>query len=88
MDIATNKVTKDEMQDIPHYMMSFYDPRSSNYNVHMFRNEALVLLDNIWKRGKLPIIVGGTSYYVESILYDNYLIPSNSTKNGLFLHFV
>lgn len=87
MDIATNKVTKDEMQNIPHHLMSFYDPMHSNYNVHMFRNDTLLLLEQIWERKKLPIIVGGTSYYIESILYDNYLIQSNTSKNGNFFYF-
>lgn len=85
MDIATNKVTKDEMQNIPHHLMSFYDPINSNYNVHTFRDNVLPLLNKLWERNKLPIIVGGTSYYIESIFYKNYLISSNTNKNGLLI---
>lgn len=83
MDIVTNKVTNEEMKGIPHHMMSFYDPLKQLYNVHEFRNDALLLIEKIWNNGKLPIIVGGTAYYMESILYQNYLIES-AESSGKF----
>lgn len=50
--------------------------------MHNFREEALGKVEEIFGRGKLPIIVGGTSYYAESIIYKNYLIASNTSKQG------
>lgn len=44
--------------------MNFLDPCSEEYNVHEFRNEVLKLLPRIWTKGKIPIIVGGTAYYL------------------------
>uniref|UniRef100_A0A915DQH2 C2H2-type domain-containing protein n=1 Tax=Ditylenchus dipsaci TaxID=166011 RepID=A0A915DQH2_9BILA len=77
LDIVTNKVTREEMCGVPHHMMSFLDPRRDNYNVHEFRTASLELIADMWRRNKLPVIVGGTIYYVESILYQNYLINTD-----------
>lgn len=58
LDIVINKVTQEEMQGVPHHLMSFHDPRDASYNVHLFRESALDLIDDIWQREKLPVIVG------------------------------
>lgn len=81
LEIATNKVTPAEMDGIPHHLISFLDPRTSSYNVHQFRCDAINLMQRMWERGKLPVIVGGTSYYVESVLYDDNLIATNTTQS-------
>ncbi|VDN54828.1 unnamed protein product [Dracunculus medinensis] len=78
LDIATNKITKSEMEGIPHHLMDFLDPTEKDFNVHNFRDLAIGAINDVHKRGKLPIVVGGTSYYTESIIYDDYLIPTYS----------
>lgn len=88
MDIVTNKVTTDEMKGIPHHMMSFYDPVKELYNVHEFRNEVLKLIEKIWRAEKLPVIVGGTAYYIESIIYENYLIDSAESSGKSIKHLI
>ncbi|CAI2348679.1 unnamed protein product [Caenorhabditis sp. 36 PRJEB53466] len=81
LDIATNKITEEEEEGIPHHMMSFLDPsESSTYNVHNFRESTLKLIQEIRSRSKLPVIVGGTTYYAESILYENNLIEVKSSE--------
>ncbi|KAI1721869.1 IPP transferase domain-containing protein [Ditylenchus destructor] len=81
LDIATNKVTEEEMSGVPHHMMSFYEPNEDRFNVHQFRTEVLRLIADMQQRKKLPVIVGGTAYYIESILYQNYLIDTEQSTS-------
>uniref|UniRef100_A0AC34F615 U1-type domain-containing protein n=1 Tax=Panagrolaimus sp. ES5 TaxID=591445 RepID=A0AC34F615_9BILA len=83
LDIVTNKVTKEEMAGIPHHLMSFYEPTQAEYNVQQFRKRALELIEDIWNRDKLPIIVGGTSYYIEGILFCQNLIDTDQEKSDI-----
>ncbi|XP_053349205.1 tRNA dimethylallyltransferase [Clarias gariepinus] len=69
LDIITNKVTAEEQAECPHHMISFMDPLVSSYTVVEFRNKAVSLIEDMHRRKKLPIIVGGTNYYIESILW-------------------
>ncbi|XP_056106076.1 tRNA dimethylallyltransferase isoform X2 [Rhinichthys klamathensis goyatoka] len=75
LDIITNKVTDEEQAQCRHHMISFVDPLVSGYTVVDFRNKALSLISFMHDRKKLPIIVGGTNYYIESILW-NLLIDT------------
>ncbi|XP_060703114.1 tRNA dimethylallyltransferase isoform X2 [Hemiscyllium ocellatum] len=68
LDIITNKVTREEQQLCRHHMISFLDPLVS-YSVVDFRNKALSIIEDIIARQKIPIIVGGTNYYIESLLW-------------------
>ncbi|NXN97303.1 MOD5 dimethylallyltransferase, partial [Rhinopomastus cyanomelas] len=63
LDIITNKVSPQEQGLCRHHMISFVDPLVSNYTVVDFRDKA------IFARDKIPIIVGGTNYYIESLLW-------------------
>ncbi|XP_065150626.1 tRNA dimethylallyltransferase isoform X2 [Paramisgurnus dabryanus] len=69
LNIITNKVTEEEQAQCLHHMISFVDPVVSGYTVVDFRNKALSLIEDMHHRKKLPIIVGGTNYYIESILW-------------------
>ncbi|KAM6974333.1 tRNA dimethylallyltransferase [Tautogolabrus adspersus] len=69
LDIITNKVTAEERAQCRHHMISFIDPLVSSYTVVDFRNKALALIDDMHSKSKLPIIVGGTNYYIESLLW-------------------
>lgn len=79
LDIITNKVTAEEAQGIPHHMMSFVDPMSISFHVQHFRKRALEIVEEIFSRQKIPILVGGTNYYMEATLWD-FLIEE--TKLG------
>ncbi|XP_069752038.1 tRNA dimethylallyltransferase isoform X4 [Narcine bancroftii] len=68
LDIITNKVSAEEQQLCTHHMISFLDPLVS-YSVVDFRNKALSIIKDIIDREKIPIIVGGTNYYIESLLW-------------------
>lgn len=85
LDISSNKISTEEMEGIPHHLLGFLEPTNSNYNVQNFRNDALNILNKIWSEQKLPILVGGTAYYIESVIFDNNLIATGDReKGGLF----
>ncbi len=67
MDIGTAKVTLEEMQGVPHHMLDVAEPYE-NYSVARYVNQADVCVQDILKRGKLPIIVGGTGLYIDSLI--------------------
>ncbi|WP_214783173.1 tRNA (adenosine(37)-N6)-dimethylallyltransferase MiaA [Exiguobacterium sp. S3] len=69
MDIGSAKVTKEEAEGIPHHLIDICDPDDA-MSVAMFQQLARAAIDDIYARGKLPIIVGGTGLYIRSILYD------------------
>jgi len=68
LDIVTNKVTAEEQAMVKHHMINFLDPLKIN-NVVDFRNKALPVVENLLNEGKIPIICGGTCYYIESLLW-------------------
>ncbi|ELR49687.1 hypothetical protein E5288_WYG017132 [Bos mutus] len=77
LDIITNKVSAQEQRLCQHHMISFVDPLVTNYTVVDFRNKATALISfretaarlDIFARDKIPIVVGGTNYYIESLLW-------------------
>lgn len=69
MDIGTAKITKEEMQDIPHHLIDEQDP-GIPYDVRRFQQRAREEIADISRRGKLPIICGGTGLYLKAALYD------------------
>lgn len=72
MDIGTNKITEFEMEGIYHYGLDIKYP-NEDYSVQEFKDMAMPLINAINSRGKIPIIAGGTGFYIDSILFDlNY----------------
>ncbi|MDD4781679.1 MAG: tRNA (adenosine(37)-N6)-dimethylallyltransferase MiaA [Tissierellia bacterium] len=69
MDIGTAKVTEDEKQGINHHMIDIIYP-NENYSVSEFKNDAEILIDKLLMENKIPIIVGGSGLYVNSLIYD------------------
>ncbi|NWV70315.1 MOD5 dimethylallyltransferase, partial [Malurus elegans] len=70
LDIITNKVSPQEQRLCRHHMISFVDPLVSNYTVVDFRDKAVPVISfDIFARDKIPIVVGGTNYYIESLLW-------------------
>ncbi len=67
LDIGTGKVTESEMRGIPHHLIDILDP-GQKYSVYQFQKDCLELIKEISSRGKLPIVVGGTGLYIESIV--------------------
>ncbi|PCF42523.1 tRNA (adenosine(37)-N6)-dimethylallyltransferase MiaA [Staphylococcus delphini] len=69
MDIGTAKVTPDEMNGIPHHLIDILKP-DETYSAYDFQQQAQQLITDITARGKVPIIVGGTGLYIQSVIYD------------------
>ncbi len=69
MDIGTAKVTKDEMGDIPHYLISEFEP-DEEFSVVKYQQLAKKYISSIHERNKIPILVGGTGFYIQAVLYD------------------
>ncbi len=67
MNIGTAKPSPEEMRGVPHHMMDFVDPRDS-YSVAEFVKDARECIEDILRRGKLPILCGGTGLYIDSIV--------------------
>lgn len=68
MDIGTAKPTTEEMQGIKHYLQDFVEP-NKRYSVADFKKDAEKAIEEILENGKVPIIVGGTGLYVDSLIY-------------------
>lgn len=69
MDIGSAKITKEEMQDIPHYLIDVLEPQEE-FHVVKFVELAKAALDEIYANGQIPIVTGGTGFYVQALLYD------------------
>src|SRR3712207_3060677 len=69
MDIGSAKISKKEMDGIPHYMIDIVEP-DQEFTVADFHDRSVKIIEDIHSRGKLPIITGGTGLYLNSIIYD------------------
>lgn len=69
LDIGTAKVTEEEAEGLPHHLIDIKDPIDP-FSVSDFKEAASQKIREITERGKLPIIVGGTGLYIESLLFD------------------
>lgn len=78
LDIGTGKVTKKEMSGVPHYLLDVVSPKKQ-YSVAEFKRDAEAAITNILNRGKLPIICGGTGFYIDALVYNSLLpdVPPN-----------
>lgn len=68
MNIGTAKVTPEEMDGIKHYLIDFLSPEE-RYNVSEYKKQAEICIEEILSKGKVPIIVGGTGLYIDSLIY-------------------
>ena len=69
LDIGTAKITEEEMEGVPHHLLSFKEPTES-FSVADYQKLVRAKIAEIQARGKLPIIVGGSGLYVQAVLFD------------------
>lgn len=69
LDIGTAKITEQEMEGVPHHLLSIKEPTES-FSVAEYQKLVRAKIEEIQSRGKIPIIVGGTGLYIQSVLYD------------------
>lgn len=69
MDIGSAKVTSEEMEGIPHYLIDVLEP-DQDFNVKSFQSMAKDAVREIYSHGHIPVVVGGTGFYIQALLYD------------------
>ncbi len=69
MDIGSTKISQDQMEGVPHYMVDILDPEEE-FHVVRFQEMAKEAMDEIYDRGQIPLLVGGTGFYIQAVLYD------------------
>lgn len=74
LPIITNKITTEEQNQIPHHLLGFIELDEEPWRVGLFKRRASQVIQEIRSRGRLPILVGGTHYYTQSLLIEESLI--------------
>lgn len=85
LDLGTGKITQEEMRGVSHYMLDVVDPMTQ-YSVAEFQEQALRHIEDIWSRGKLPILAGGTGMYIDSLTHNiefNSVEPNKELRKKL-----
>lgn len=79
MDVGSAKVSKEEMNGIPHHMVDIIEP-SEDFSVAEFKERAETAIDAITYRNKLPMLVGGTGFYINSLIYNYNFASTNKDE--------
>lgn len=74
LPIITNQIPVEERNGIPHHLLSCVDFDVEAWRIGQFKQEALRLIDDIRSRGKVPVLVGGTHYYTQAVLFKDSLV--------------
>lgn len=69
MDIGSAKIKKEEMEGVPHYLIDVLEPKEE-FHVVRFQQMAKAAMETIYANGHIPIVVGGTGFYIQALLYD------------------
>ena len=69
LDIGSAKITLGEMQGVPHHLIDMLEPEEP-FNITIFQKMAKEAMQGIYERGHIPVICGGTGFYIQSVLYD------------------
>lgn len=86
LPVITNKITSEEQQGIPHHLLGCIGLQEQTWVVGTFVRHALAKITDIRSRGKLPILVGGTHYYIQSVLFRDRLADrAEDTSDREFL---
>lgn len=79
MDIGTAKIKPEETEGVPHHLIDVLNP-TEDFNVTAFQTMAKQAINEIYSRGRIPIVTGGTGFYIQSLLYD---IQFTEEKNDM-----
>lgn len=98
MNIGSAKITKDEMQEIPHHLIDIVEPKE-NFNASRYKDIAEKTIEDIYNRDKFPMVVGGTGLYINSLIcnygftdakvdvnYRNYMENLAEMKGKEYVH--
>lgn len=98
MDIGSAKIRREEMEGVPHYLIDVLEPEEE-FNVVRFQQMAKAAAEEICAKGKIPLVAGGTGFYIQALLYDidftendgdtsyrRFLEKAAEEKGGEYLH--
>ncbi len=85
MDIGSAKITHEEMDGVPHHLIDIMNP-DEQYSAAHFKEMAVPLIEQIHSRGRVPMIVGGTGLYIQSVLYDYQYQDEDSDESRRLLN--
>ncbi|MBQ2406397.1 MAG: tRNA (adenosine(37)-N6)-dimethylallyltransferase MiaA [Lachnospiraceae bacterium] len=80
MNIGSAKIKKEEMSGVQHYLVDILEP-TQDFNIVLFQKYAKEAVEKIYAKGKIPILVGGTGFYIQSVLYDIDFENSDEDSN-------
>ena len=80
MNIGTAKIKQEEMQGVVHHLIDILEP-SEDFNVALFAFYAKKAMEECWNKGKIPILVGGTGFYIQAVLYDIDFTENDEDKS-------
>lgn len=80
MDIGSAKIRPEEMQGVKHYLIDELEP-DEEFHVVKFQQMAKQAMEEIYAKGMIPIVVGGTGFYIQALLYDIDFTESNEDSN-------
>lgn len=69
MDIGSAKIMPEEMQGVEHALIDVYEP-DEEFHVVQFQHDAKAAMERLWAQNRLPLVVGGTGFYIQALLYD------------------
>lgn len=78
LPIVTNQITLEERKGVPHHLLGCVGLEDETWMVGVYRKRALKIIEEIKARGKIPILVGGTHYYTQALLFDNGFIDDTT----------
>lgn len=77
LPIITNQIPPEERNGIPHHLLSCVEIEEEPWWIGRFKQDSLRLIDEIHAKGKLPILVGGTHYYTQAVLFNDQLVDAD-----------
>lgn len=84
-DIMTAKATAEEQQLVKHHLLDFLELEQTDFNRNMYFDRACPVIKDIYRRGKVPLIVGGTNYYIETLLFSDCEVLARSVNQPMDL---
>ena len=82
LPIITNQIPVEERNGIPHFLLSCIELEEEAWRIGIFKRETLRLIQDIHSRGKLPVLVGGTHYYNQAVLFKDQTVGENAEIGG------
>ena len=83
LPIITNQIPVEERNGVPHHLISCVELEEQPWWVGRFRNESLRLIEEIHARGKVPVLVGGTHYYTQAVLFKDQLVGEDNAPGDV-----